>query len=193
LRWGYAADLNGEVMTIRLRGLAEPLEPTATHPLFSEDRQAWVRAGELREGERLRTLHGAAEIVSIARKPGVHRVYNLEVQPEHTYFVSKVGVLVHNVSGCAEPNPGSYTNTHESGTRYHGKGPPERAAQSASEKAAANGDPLANSDWTPAESERAAFKKEAERIAKDGGPGLPNNYNKINSPGKKDLNEDCKK
>ena len=78
--------------------------PRRRTPLFSEDRQAWVRAGELREGERLRTLQGAAEIVSIARKPGVHRVYNLEVQTEHTYFVSKIGVLVHNVSGCAQPS-----------------------------------------------------------------------------------------
>ena len=62
-----------------------------------------MRAGELREGERLRTLNGTAEIVSTARKPGVHRVYNLEVQTEHTYFVSKIGVLVHNVAGCGQP------------------------------------------------------------------------------------------
>ena len=36
----------------------------------------------------------------------MHRVYNLEVQTEHTYFVSKIGVLVHNVSGCARDRKG---------------------------------------------------------------------------------------
>ena len=42
---------------------------------------------------------------------------------------------------------------------------------------------------------RTSFKDEAERIAADGGPGQgkANNYNKIESPGKKYLEQDKKK
>lgn len=102
---GTVTHLSREVLTIRLKGLAEPLEPTATHPFYSQDRQRWVKAGQLSEGERLRTLSGAVEINSIARKPGVYRVYNLEVQTDHTYLVSNIRVLCHNV-GCAADPPG---------------------------------------------------------------------------------------
>lgn len=82
---------------------------------------------------------------------------------------------------------GSYTNTHESGKTYHGKGPQSRADQSAKEKEQTYNDPLASQDWTPAANDKEAFKQEAERIRKNGGVTNPNNYNKRNSPGEKEL------
>jgi len=49
-------------------GLDEPPEPTAEHPLYSEDRQAWVPAGELRVGELLRTAAGPAAHAGTVRR-----------------------------------------------------------------------------------------------------------------------------
>ena len=91
---------NSFVLRIWLDGQEEPLEPTKRHRLYSEDRQDWVPAGELTAGEHLRTLHGPAEITRIESKPGVHRVYNIEVETEHCYYVSAAGVLSHNTNGC---------------------------------------------------------------------------------------------
>jgi RHS repeat-associated protein len=84
-------------------------------------------------------------------------------------------------------NSGSYTNEHESGKRYHGKGPEKRAKESAERISKEHDDPVKDTDWTPAESDDAAFKQEAQRIRDDGGVENPNNYNKINSPGEKKL------
>jgi hypothetical protein len=74
-----------------------PIEPTGPHPFYSEDRDNWVEAKELQPGERLRTKSGEVAAVEWVRaKPGAYRVYNLEVEEEHQYFVSRLGVLVHN-------------------------------------------------------------------------------------------------
>jgi hypothetical protein len=85
------------VLQLRLAAQEEVLEPTPPHRFMSEDRQAWVAAGELRVGECLRTASGrAATVESIRLKPGEERVYNLEVEAEHQYFVGLWGVLLHN-------------------------------------------------------------------------------------------------
>ena len=101
---------NRDVLEIVLEGVKTPLQPTVTHRLYSETRKGWIPAGQLREGERLRTLGGSVAITSIRRKPGVHRVYNLEVQTKHCYYVGKTGVLSHNVNRCAAPDNLSPTN-----------------------------------------------------------------------------------
>jgi hypothetical protein len=73
--------------------------------------------------------------------------------------------------------------------KYHGKGDPPRAAASAKRVAAENGDVATGISHEAAATERQSFKDEATRLEKDGGPGQ-NNYNKINSPGKKMKEED---
>jgi hypothetical protein len=84
------------VLQLRLSN-GEVLEPTPPHRFFSETRQDWVAAGELRIGECLRTASGqAVSVESIALKAGKHRVYNLEVEQEHQFYVGECGVLVHN-------------------------------------------------------------------------------------------------
>jgi hypothetical protein len=71
---------------------------TANHPFWSEDRQAFVEAGQLHVGERVRTrLDEVASVVSIKPRPPTAWVYNLEVQGEHVYEVGPSGILVHNV------------------------------------------------------------------------------------------------
>lgn len=84
---------------------------------------------------------------------------------------------------------GTYTNVHKSGTTYHGKGGESRMRDSAAQKAKENGDPAVSGTHTPAANEREAFKEEGRRIEADGGPGQ-GNYNKINSPGSKMLDQD---
>jgi hypothetical protein len=90
----------------------------------------------------------------------------------------------------SDSKEGSYTNTHESGKKYHGKGSEERAKQSGKEKAEENNDPVKETEWTSSANKREAFKDEAKRIRNDGGVQNSNNYNKINSPGEKYLNQD---
>lgn len=98
--------LNGYVLRVWLDSQSEPLEPTDTHRLFSEDRGDWTPAGELEVGERLRTAHGSATITQIELKPGIHQVYNLEVETEHSYFVGFSSVLSHNINPCGESGGG---------------------------------------------------------------------------------------
>jgi hypothetical protein len=92
---GTINHLNGEVMRLRLAGGAI-LEPTQPHRLFSHDRHDWVAARDLKAGERLRTDSGAVAIESLRRRPGIHRVYNLEVEHERVYHVGNNRVLAHN-------------------------------------------------------------------------------------------------
>ena len=81
----------------------EVLEPTAGHPLFSLTRGDWVKAGELRPGERLQTQSGPAQMVSLSATPGAQRVFNFEVEGEHEYLVGGLGVRSHNA--CTRKAP----------------------------------------------------------------------------------------
>jgi hypothetical protein len=87
---------------------------------------------------------------------------------------------------------GSYTNTHASGKRYHGEGDRTRSQTSAKEKTNTYNDPHIATDWKSSTSRREAMKDEARRIKADGGVDNLNNYNKINSPGRKYIQQDNK-
>jgi hypothetical protein len=93
------------------RGQEETIRTTGGHKFYSVTRAAWVSAGELRRDEQLDGLQGPVHVVSVARLPGVHRVYNMTVEGDHVYHVSSLGVLTHNswscfgaTSGTAPPN-----------------------------------------------------------------------------------------
>jgi hypothetical protein len=147
------------VLTLRLAGADEVLELTPGHRLFSEDRGDWVPAGELQPGERLRTRTGSVAVAALDPKPGLHTVFNLEVETDHCYLVGQAQVLSHNANPCAaERSGGSYTNYHESGMSYSGMGKKERPAISGREKARKFSDPLVRTDWSPAPNKREAFK-----------------------------------
>jgi hypothetical protein len=91
---------NGEQCQI-LNQKSSLLNPTDRHPIFSETRQDWVPAAELRAGEQVRTAHGPTTLESIRKVPGMHRVYNMEVETDHCYFAGVAGVLSHNTGvGC---------------------------------------------------------------------------------------------
>lgn len=87
---------------------------------------------------------------------------------------------------------GSYTNTHESGRKYHGKGDKARAAKSAKRIERDKGDKHVHTDHTEADNDREGFKQESERLENDGGHRNPNNYNERDSPGTKYRQQDGK-
>ena len=155
---------------------------TANHRIWVESEGDWVPAGLIKTGMAIRVQNGSSRTVSRVvsyeiRTPEI--TYNLEVDVDHNFYAGYVKALAHN-------GDGSYTNYHQSGKVYVGKGDAARAAESAAEKVAAYNDPLIKTDWTPANGDVDSFVQEALRLRAAGGPG-GNTYNKINSPGEKIL------
>jgi hypothetical protein len=107
----------GNLLDAQIAGEPAPLGVTDNHPFWSEDRQAFVPAGELRPGERLRRADQTlTQITRITPRTGPPvPVYNLEVDAEHVYHVGASGVLVHNV--CHHPIP-KYLGGWVTGQRY---------------------------------------------------------------------------
>ena len=88
---------NAEILDLRIEGSGEPIGTTASHPFWSEDRQQFVAAGELRIGENLLLADDTTRRVeSITLRPIRETVYNIEVDGEHVFYVGNDGVLVHN-------------------------------------------------------------------------------------------------
>lgn len=90
----------------------------------------------------------------------------------------------------ASKETGSYTNFHESGKTYSGKGGRARSQVSARRIEKETGDKHTATEWRAASSDREAFKQESGRIDANGGPKSGSNYNKMESPGKKMCRQD---
>jgi RHS repeat-associated protein len=162
----------------------ETITATRGHLFWVENEQCWVKAVDLKEGMQVCLLNGRLESVSeivVRQLTEPETTYNFEVEDVHDYFVGYTQVLVHN-------GDGSYTNTHDSGKVYVGKGDADRAAQSGKRITDRYNDPLVHTDWTPANGTADSFAQEANRMRQEGGPG-GNTYNEINSPGEKILQE----
>jgi hypothetical protein len=66
------------------------------HPFWVPG-SGWRKAGELDRGSYLLTRDGyALRIDSVQRQEGTFSVFNIEVEGMNTYFVSRLGILVHN-------------------------------------------------------------------------------------------------
>jgi hypothetical protein len=86
-----------EVIDVYVEGADKPIGCTPNHPFWSEDRQEFVPAGQLRRNERLRTATGdTPRITGIRARAGKQCVYNIEVDGEHVYCVGSHSILVHN-------------------------------------------------------------------------------------------------
>jgi len=87
------------VIDLWIEGEREPIGTTSNHPFWSEDRHAFVEAGDLKPGELLRTIDGAqTRVLHPAPRGPPETVYNFEVEGVHAYSVGTSGVVVHN--GC---------------------------------------------------------------------------------------------
>ncbi|MEU4560466.1 polymorphic toxin-type HINT domain-containing protein [Actinoplanes sp. NPDC023936] len=103
-------DTDKEFVDVTIAGGGE-LTTTATHPFWSMTRKAWVHAGDLREGEQLRTDDGEKIRINGLREYGdSQRTYDLTVNDLHTYYVfaGDQAVLVHN---CDIPWSSSRVNS----------------------------------------------------------------------------------
>ncbi|MCX7399008.1 MAG: polymorphic toxin-type HINT domain-containing protein [Planctomycetales bacterium] len=88
---------NAEILDLRIQGSDNSIGTTASHPFWSEDRQQFVAAGDLRVGENLQLADDTTRRVeSITLRPNRETVYNIEVDGEHVFYVGEGGVLVHN-------------------------------------------------------------------------------------------------
>lgn len=85
------------VLDIRIGSTTITCSPE--HP-FWVPKCGWVEAGKLSPGNFLSTKEGKIALVDSIQarevKEGPFKVYNIEVDGFHTYYVSELGVLVHN-------------------------------------------------------------------------------------------------
>ena len=94
---GTFEHISDEVVDLQIEGQEKPIGCTANHPFWSVDRQDFVDAGLLKEGERVQLYSGETKrVVQRLPRPGPQNVYNLEVYSEHVYCVEDLGILVHN-------------------------------------------------------------------------------------------------
>jgi RHS repeat-associated protein len=69
---------------------------TEEHPFWVPE-LGWVKAKDLQEGTLVQTNHETfLDIDKIERREGDFTVYNFQVEEFHSYFVSDLGILVHN-------------------------------------------------------------------------------------------------
>lgn len=79
----------------------EVISTTAEHPFWVPDK-GWVKAKDLVVGSLLQTdKETKVDVDRIERRSGDFKVYNFEVEGFPTYFVSELGILVHNT--CIPP------------------------------------------------------------------------------------------
>jgi len=88
------------LLALHFEGFEEPLLATASHLFFSPEGLEYVRADALEQGDLLLLANGKQVIVEKAEEmPGLHRVFNLEVEGEQRYYASEAQVLVYNMVG----------------------------------------------------------------------------------------------
>src|SRR5262249_16691758 len=81
---------------LELRIGATTIGCTPEHPFWVPG-TGWCRAGDLEPGTSLLTQTGAlVSLDRVERRAGSVTGFNLEVDGFHTYYVSDVGILVHN-------------------------------------------------------------------------------------------------
>ncbi len=94
---GTFAHISDNVIDLQLEGQDKSIGCTGNHPFWSVDRQEFIEAGQLLEGEQVLLYNGETKrVVQKLPRPGPQVVYNLEVYAEHVYHVTQDGVLVHN-------------------------------------------------------------------------------------------------
>lgn len=97
-------------------GAIEHVRTTEEHP-FSAVGRGFVPAGELAPGDRIETSLGTARVDALFTEATPERVYNVEVDAFHTYFVGQTAAWVHNT--CSQPPPPGWTKVK--GVFSHGQ------------------------------------------------------------------------
>jgi hypothetical protein len=142
--------------------------------------------------EKLATKAESAVVRAVEKAEGKAATIEKRVEGVTTGVDSKVSQATPaaEIKGGTQKETGSYTNHHESGKTYDGKGSKERSQTSARRVEKDTGDKHVATEWTPAKDERGAFKDESKRLDSHGGAKSDGNHNQIESPGKKKRIED---
>ena len=157
----------------------EEIITTPTHPFYSPVK-GWTEACKLRAGDILVLVNGEYVVVEKVQHEILETpitVYNFQVEGYHTYYISDIGILVHNK--CS----GSYEIEFESGKNYVGKGGQARMQVSARVHSSLHNDPVVSMKWEYAPDAQTAFVNEYFKMAVRG-VNNPNTYNLIWSPGR---------
>ncbi|WP_164842528.1 polymorphic toxin-type HINT domain-containing protein [Actinoplanes solisilvae] len=95
-------DTNLTDLVVSQDGRRSTIHTTANHPFWDDTAKAWVEAGDLAAGQRLRPATGSAAAVveDVRNLFGARHMLNLTVEDFHTYHVvagdTEISVLVHN-------------------------------------------------------------------------------------------------
>ena len=82
--------------TLRLVVNGEAIVTTEGHPFFRPG-SGWTRAGDLKTGDEVETIHGRARVESCDVWEG-QAVWNLRLAGSPSFLVGKLGLLVHDIS-----------------------------------------------------------------------------------------------
>jgi len=93
---GCYKTVSNNVLEIIFEEDNETLRVTSSHPIYSIDQQGWMPAKDLYIGEQVKTYTGAATVSTLTEIPGSYEVFNLEINKDHSYYVSNISILVHN-------------------------------------------------------------------------------------------------
>ena len=124
---------------------------------------------------------------------GVFGIYDATNElSKYCYIVDNSDEYVDNIASRInrtknKKQVGSYVIEFESGKCYVGKGTQERMEESARYRSKVNTDKVVSKTWEPAASNDDAFIDEYLKLLDRGGPKSGNNYNVIESPGKRIL------
>lgn len=94
---------NEKDTTYKLHVGQQIVETTDNHPFWVEGK-GWVTAIDLQVGDQLKQSNGnvlAIEQIEIVHHEQKVKVYNFTVADYHTYFVSDLGIWVHNIDECS--------------------------------------------------------------------------------------------
>jgi RHS repeat-associated protein len=85
----------------------EVISATEEHPIWVVDK-GWVEPKDLQVGDKLQTEDGhIVDVDRLERREGDFKVYNFRVEGIPTYFVSGLGILVHNNDVCPGTGAGA--------------------------------------------------------------------------------------
>jgi hypothetical protein len=144
------------LLTLHVEGLEAPIQCIPRHPFWSVDRHDFVEAGDLKPHERLLSNTGeTVQVLATSIASTSVPVYNIEVDTDHVYRVTELGLLVHNASkgngGNLEPGDIGAPTT---------KNPLKVGVDFEAQKLAELGLPKNNTVWRPTveQTQSSAFK-----------------------------------
>ena len=103
----YAPEVNRYTVKDKQTNMTSTVDATPNHPFYVKNKHAFVPISEVLSSDSLVTLsnHEAHLIHSNSnnfplktnnKKNKLTRVYNIEIEKKHVYFISKLNLLVHN-------------------------------------------------------------------------------------------------